>query len=336
MTPEPNYRPVLEAYPECFRGRRVQYLDGAGGFSGACFWRIECEAGTMCLRRWPIEHPAVDQLEFIQAVLWHVHQVGFDIAPLPVETLRLAGYVRHAGHLWELSPWAPGRADYECNPHPLKLVAAMAALADFHVAAEDFPLPHDPAVMAPGLMRRLHQLDQLNEGGLGEMAAAVRPGLWPDLEPRAQRLLAGARRVADDVHESLHRASRLLVPIQPCIRDIWHDHVLFTGREVTGLVDFGAMQPDNVATDVARLLGSLAGDDTVQWQRGLEAYESIRPLAAEERELVLAYDRSGVLLSGLNWLRWIYVEERQFDHRETILRRLDGFVQRLDHLAGVN
>lgn len=336
MIPEPDYRPVLAAYPACFHGRTVQYLDGAGGFSGACFWRLESDAGPLCLRRWPLEYPAPDQLEFIQAVLWHVRQSGFELSPLPVETLRHGGYVRHAGHLWDLSPWMPGRADYERSPHPLKLVAAMAALADFHVAAEDFPLPHEPAVVAPGMMRRLTQLDKLNDGGLGEVAAAIRPQIWPDLAPRAQRLVAGARRVADDVQESVHRASRLLVPIQPCIRDIWHDHVLFTGREVTGLIDFGALQPDNVATDVARLLGSLAGDHAQQWQLGLEAYESIRPLSAEERELVLAYDRSGVLLSGLNWLRWIYVEERQFDHHDAILRRLDGFLQRLDHLAGVN
>lgn len=45
--------------------------------------------------------------------------------------------------------------------------------------------------------------------------------------------------------------------LQPCIRDIWHDHVLFDGDRVTGLIDFGAMQIDTPATDIARLVGSL-------------------------------------------------------------------------------
>ena len=102
------------------------------------------------------------------------------------------------------------------------------------------------------------------------------------------------------------------LPLQPCIRDVWHDHVLFDGDTVTGLVDFGAMQIDTPATDVARLLGSLVGDDANGWQEGLTAYSAVRPLTEQESLAVVALDTAGTILAVCNWIRWIYVERRQF------------------------
>ena len=99
--------------------------------------------------------------------------------------------------------------------------------------------------------------------------------------------------------------------IRPCIRDVHREHVLFQDDRVTGIIDFGSMQPDNVSCDIARLLGSMAGDETELWRLGLTAYERLTPLTDPERLLVKAYDESGVLLSGLNWLKWVFLEDRQ-------------------------
>src|SRR5262245_36830825 len=118
MSAAAAYRPVIAAYPAPCQPREVEYLDAAGGFSGARFWRLATACGTLCLRCWPPEHPSQERLEFIQAILWRVQQEGFRLVPLPLETLRHAGYVRHDGHLWELTPWMPGRADYRTSPSP--------------------------------------------------------------------------------------------------------------------------------------------------------------------------------------------------------------------------
>ena len=62
--------------------------------------------------------------------------------------------------------------------------------------------------------------------------------------------------------------------MQPCLCDPWHDHVLFTGDQVSGVIDYGSVKEDHIAVDLARLLGSLVEDDENAWSIGLKAYQS--------------------------------------------------------------
>ena len=90
---------------------------------------------------------------------------------------------------------------------------------------------------------------------------------------------------------------------------------------VTGIVDFGAMRVESVAADLARLLGSLAGDDPQAWQARPGRYQQVRSLSDDELRLVTVFDRTTVLLGGLQWLEWIYLEGREFsDHRAVMAR----------------
>lgn len=45
------------------------------------------------------------------------------------------------------------------------------------------------------------------------------------------------------------------------------------------------------------------------------------------------FDASTVLLSGMNWLQWIYVEDRRFSQRAAVLSRLDVTIDRLEGLV---
>lgn len=328
-----DYRPVLANYPRECQPQNVEFLGNAGGYSGAQLWRLRTDRGVLGLRRWPSEHPSPDQLQFIQAVLWHVDQEQFHLVPVPLETRTHAGYVEHDGHLWELVPWIPGRANYHDAPSPAKLRAAMTALAEFHHAAESFPLPDLRRSISPGIEQRLERLRALKTGGVESLSRQIDPRDWPEMASRAFRCLELFPLVAGDVELTLMQATLLRVSLQPCIRDIWHDHMLFEGDHVSGLIDFGALKPEAVSADVARLLGSLVSDDANAWADGLDAYESIRPLTAPEAVLVTAFDRANVLLSAFNWLTWYYEERRQFDNRPGVLARLDHHIGRLTSLA---
>lgn len=328
-----EYQGVLASYPAECRPHKVEYLGTAGGFSGARFWRFTTPCGTLCLRRWPTEHPTVERLEFIQAVLWQVQQQGFGLVPLPIPAANRKGYVQHRGALWELTPWMPGKADFHQNPSPRRLAAALEALAGFHEAAAGFPLPVADVDVSPGIQQRVRQLAALAESELELINRSVSTSIWPEMVSRAQRLLALFPLAAGRVGTLLNEALQLKVPLSPCIRDIWHDHVLFTENQVSGLIDFGAMQAETVAADIARLLGSLVGDDPLGWEAGLAAYTNVRALTPHERTLITAFDQSTVLMSGLSWLRWVYVERRWFEYRDQILLRLDDIAARLEVLA---
>jgi len=333
MTAETAYRRVLLAYPADCQPRQAAFLGGAGGFSGALFWRLETDRGPLCLRAWPPEHPCRERLEFIQAVLWHASQEGFRRAPLPLETRTHAGYVCEAGRFWQLEAWLPGKADFHERPTPERLRAALRALAEFHLAAATFPLPERPPGAVPGIAERRDRLLGLSSDHLRQLSEAVVPGDWPALAWRAGQWLALAPRAIPRVRGCVARAAEFSAPLQPCIRDVWHDHVLFDGDRVTGLIDFGALRADHVAGDVARLLGSLAGDDRESWRQGLDAYSGLRPLEPDEIALVEAFDEANTLLAGLSWLEWIYLDGRQFSDRQAVVERLDAHLPRLATLA---
>ena len=328
---------VLAMYPDDCGSQRIESLVSVRGFSGARFWRLDSPRGKLCLRRWPSEHPSRGRLTFIHAVLDHVHTRRFITLPVPIRTSVGESCCSFDGHLWELTDWLPGAADYLATPSRAKLEAAMSALAHWHLAAADFPRAIRSPSPSPGIASRLRHLNQL-PGVLArlsidaEIKASKEPD-WSKLAALANRLIVGHFSVELAVHTKLESAASTRVSLQPCIRDIWSDHVLFEGNRVSGIVDFGAMRMETVAGDVARLLGSLAGDDLLAWQQGLAAYQAIRPLSDDEAALVPVFDESTMLLSGFNWLEWIIIAQRQFENPAEVIRRLTTIVSRLEILS---
>ena len=341
----PTLDEILRQYPPDVRPTRIEPLGSAGGLSGAQFWRITAARGTLIFRRWPIEHPAPDQLRFIHAVLDHAARNGIAFIPRPLRTTAGESFVNYAGHLWELTPWLPGAADYERAPSRKKLHAALEALARFHVATANFPRQAAPGFAggSNAVTRHLARLHELSSGGLIDLSRSITDTTWPDLAPLARQFVAELPRVVPRAIAQLEPLANAPLPLQPCIRDIWHDHVLFTGDTVTGIIDFGSVDIDTPATDIARLLGSLASCTPLPfreglwegssprintWDEGLAAYSAIRPLSADESRAARALDTSGTILAGCNWIRWIYIDGRQFENREQVINRFRKIVRR--------
>jgi homoserine kinase type II len=325
-------RAVLDAYPETRTATDCTPLGSAGGFSGARLWRVAAPAGEFCLRRWPAEHPDEERLQFIHSVLTTVYKRGVREVAAPLETIGGPTWVRHHGSLWELTRWMPGRADFHNDSRVEKLRMALAWLARFHLAAA----PAKPNVgPSPGIAQRRELLQQLLGGEAAEIAKLLPTRDWPEFANRGARVLATFEKRATAVERLLAQSQEFLCPLQPCIRDVWHDHILFEGDRVTGVVDFGAMRRECVAGDIARLLGSLIADDAQLRGIGLEAYCEVRPLTEGERRLLPAFDASEVLLSGMSWLRWICLERRRFDRPDRVLGRLDQVLSRLERPSSI-
>ena len=325
-----NPADILSRYPPEFSPRATKSLGAAGGFSGSALWRIQSAAGEYCLKRWPAGY-STDRLQYIHRVLHHVSREALEYLPIPVWSRTGASVVQSAGWCWDLLPWMPGQADFRHRPSRRRLENACRALARFHVATSTFETKLADSV-SPGLQQRHEWLNGLQRGGMATLRSAVEASSDSDLSRRAKNLLRLFVCGASAIEEELVRAAYREVPLQPCLRDIWHDHVLFTDEAVTGMVDFGALRVESVAGDIARLLGSCAHDDEQMWRFGLEAYADVRRLNADELSLCSVFDRSATLLSGVQWLQWIYVDNRHFDNWREIYRRLDETSQRLAHL----
>ena len=323
---------VLQGYPPEFRPINLRPYSGTGGFSGAQIWRLNTPSSDLCLRRWPREHPSRERLQFIHSVLDHASHRGYQLAAVPIRRIDASTFVLVDGSLWELTRWLPGSPDFRPARLLEKLQAALQTLAEFHLATEGFPGAACISV-SPTVLERQGFLAELIRGRAEQIACHIRASVWPELEQGARsivRLFAGA---APSIALQLAEASRLETRLQPCIRDVHDEHVLFDGNRVTGLIDFGAMRIDSVAADIARLLGSMAVDDADAWSLGLAAYEAVRPLSERERSLVIAFDRSSVLMSGVNWLNWIYVQGRQFADTRAVSARIEEILERLEHLT---
>lgn len=304
---------------------RMESLANAGGWSGSKLWRVQAGGRLLCLRRWPLIHPTAERLQLIHGVLAEVAKfLPLVASPLPAQGK--STFVSQAGHLWELTEWRPGVADYHAHPHRSRLQAAIQTLARFHLLSRRL---ENRSGAAPALTDRVRLLGIAKSGGLKLLEGPVAEPLNQQLDERAPRLLS-ALRIAVFRSQAASRLARIEpLPLQPAIRDIHHDHVLFTRNEVTGLIDFGALRIDTPLADIARLVGSLVGDDLESRQFAFDAYSELNPLSDANRALINDLDEAGLIISGINWLNWLYVERRDMGPIDPIAQRLDDLLGRL-------
>ncbi len=320
---------------------RMESLGVSGGLSGAVIWRVSRRDEQLCLRRWPKAHPTLQGLLAIHGLLRHVATAGIKVVPVPLPTRRGETYFVNEDHLWELTPWMPGEASFAREPNSVKLSAAVQTLAEFHQAAQGFDYEGEAAcqTVSPGLGERFAMIQSLRHGGLERLWRAARAAEANDLREVACDLLEGIGRSLDAVASYLERIVEVPLPLQWCLRDVRHDHVLFTGETVSGLLDFGAVAVDSVAGDLARLLGSTVNDHAEGWRAGVEAYHQYRQLNGgrqlneAERLAIVGFDEGGTICSAANWVRWLFVEGRSFPQIHALHAQLVWLRDRLQALA---
>jgi Ser/Thr protein kinase RdoA (MazF antagonist) len=333
-------RQILRGYPDSHHPRQLTSLASAGGFSGATLWRVAAAQGEFCLRAMPGTTVNPARLRGLHRLLAHVHAAGVTQVAVPVFRTDGATFADHDGRIWQLEPWMPGQADFANDPTPERLESAMRTLARWHAAARAFvpsreELPWFQVVRcapSPGIIERQNLLARYDTSWRLRVGEALARDNWAEFATVARRVLDSLERLAPRLAEDLALGSKVQVPLQPCLRDVWHDHVLYTGDEVTGLIDAHACRCESVAADLARLLGSLVGDDVPARDLALAAYDAVRPLSLAERGLFEILDRTAIPLSGCTWLERRYFEPFPFERPAAIVKRLEAIVRRAELL----
>lgn len=319
-----DLRRVLSAYPPVVANARWVPLGSAGGFSGASVWHgLTAKSYDLCLKVHGQGAEAARLERVLHRWMFAARTAGLDFVPRVEFTSDGRTVIEADGRVWDAIEWMPGAADFLANPTDARLVAAVEALARLHEAwgriEVNAPRP------CPAVERRWAALQTWQD----LIAAGWRPRPAAD-DPIAAHALAAWDRLPALVPPALAAlvpSRTVSVPVQPCLCDVWHDHVLFLGDRVTGLIDYGAAKVDHVAVDLARLLGSFVPGEAERMALALRAYQEIRPLP--QPELVDVLDRTGVVVAVTNWLRWLYHDGRQYPDRAVVASRLGDLVRRL-------
>jgi homoserine kinase type II len=217
----------------------------------------------------------------------------------------------------EVVAWMPGAADFHTSPTPAKLTAACTALAEMHRvwhAVERHTTP------CPAVHRRLKLLTEWER---------FRPA-FDRFDAEARTLLRSAAELVNarlpDCRRSLAGWSATPVVVFPCLCDVWHDHVLFTGDRVSGVIDYSAMKVDSPAVDLARMLADLVGPRSKRLADGLAAYHAVSPPVPVSDELMQVLADTGVVCGVANWVM-------RLAGRATLPARVQSRLQKLLHSA---
>jgi Ser/Thr protein kinase RdoA (MazF antagonist) len=332
MAPLPT---VLSEFPALGARRADEFAVMYRGFSGAHVCAIVTVTGQYAVRRWPAGWSAA-RLVGLHRLLAVLSEQGLDFISIPIRSRAGGTLVTVDGSLWQVEPWLPGLPESTFGEG--RLASTMRALAQWHLAAARFdPAPEHAAWFSrhaarasPAVIERRERLQALNATTIRQWAIAAEVGAPPELRDCLRRMADLVLRDAARIQWELESAMRCSVPVQPVLRDVWRDHILFTGDEVTGIVDPSACRSESVAADLARLLGSMLGDDAARWNLALAAYEQLRPLSPDERALIPILDRSGVLLSAATWLEWLGPARRVSPDDARVLPRVRELTARLE------
>lgn len=332
---------IQQHYQHVVNHTRCQIQSVSGGFSGANVFQVNDASISYCLRRWPIRQTHLPRVLAIHQLLSIAHRSGIDVVPVPLPAITGSTLVDYEGAYWQLEPWMPGLAEYFSAPTDERVRSAMSHLAKFHNAVRNWRPPvgasqwFQPADLAPSptIVSRIRMIEDY-EGLFAGIVAELALESDERFKELGSRIVSDFCIAKDSVLKDLQDVVSIPVPNQPCIRDVWHDHLLFTDNTLTGIVDFGAMATDSVTCDLSRMLGSVFGDDRLAWQRGISHYEVVRPLTESEHRLLKPLDRSSVLLSGMTWLKRRYILRNTPDDLSAICKRMESIAERLTVLAG--
>lgn len=291
------------------------------GLSGSDVWRLTSEAGDWAIRRWPAGYPE-DRLNWVHQILGGLPN-SLPV-PIPLRTNIRQSYVPRGESLWNVEPWMPGAANFWHEPSEKKLAAAVRALADFHSTVKRWS---SGPRLVPAIADRIDALNQ-HADSLRNYTSAI-GGFTGELVEICRETLAAATSQVRRWQRALSEVAGAKSILIPCIRDLWHDHVLYTEDRVTGLIDFGSMRLDSIATDIARLVGSLVGSDERLWRVAMDVYRSAGQLLDDDAGLIGVIDGSSQCIAGLNWVRWLFVEKRRFENQTLVCDRLKRILHRL-------
>ncbi|MCE9568109.1 MAG: phosphotransferase [Planctomycetes bacterium] len=311
---------VLARYSPALAGLR--WASVSGGFSGADVWRGDDPAAVpvFAMKAWPAKVTRT-QLKTIHVWMGQVAHLAF--VPTVLRTADGDDLVSHSERIWDVTRWMPGVP--VANPSVAELEMAFVAVASLHRA-----WPVERIDVCPGVLNRLGLVNDFRTRLAGESNPRSLGSEPLDLLVRRAWSVIASR--VEWAEQLLQPWKTVSFPLQPCIRDLRADHVLFSQGKIGGIVDYGAMLIDHPAVDLARLLGDLGITTEVPVSAALRAYRNVTSLHVPNN-FVRILEQTGAVCSAVNWLIRLLVERQIHADERAVLSRLSGLVDRIERFA---
>ncbi len=335
-------RRIIGLYGPTFQSEQSLLEPVSPGFSGALVYRFSPGARKYALRIWPVFERSIPKLEALTRLLEDLHQQGITyVSPAVRKEDGTVATISSTGRMIHIEPWLPGQPSTEISSSEKKMENMMLALARLHLAAANHtPRQEHSSWLRPAhvgqsasLKHRLKKMEHHLKAGI-RVEFAGRP-LSEQSRNFQQRLQSVFRTQAVSHWEELKSASRQCVSLQPVFKDLWREHVLFTGDEVTGMIDPAAFSCDSVLTDLTRLLGSVAGNDWSKWNEAIAIYRTVRPLDQTECRMITVFDQSNLLLSAIGCFdKYMNIppdaDQSSLQQKNRLSSRLEEYLNRLE------
>lgn len=319
----------------------VSVHEQTGGLSGAKVWRIESSRGTFALRQYPVEFPTQERLQGLHGFLKEVQVRGCTLLPCPVATREGPTWIKHDARHWEMLTWVHGEPLLESAPCRELLITSVKALARLHTVTAQFPISqlvkHGEILVGVGqgllyrenLALRWQKHDATKVDQLLEQKS-----FSPTLRRIFQLQQAAVSQHFDKLQKLFQQTVQSCDRLIPVLRDVQPAHVIFNDKEVAGFIDVTAARVDSAMGDLARLLHRWRYAEPEWYADALAAYHTIRPLENDERVVLDAYDFSSRLLTGVQWLRWVVLEEREFANQVLVEQHWERIERDLGRMLG--
>lgn len=254
-------------------GKLVALRGIEGGIENTNYF-LTCEQGEYVLTLF--ERLTAEQLPFYLHLMKHLAHAGI---PVPDPQADKYGEILHqvAGKPAALATKLRGKS--QLAPQEAHCAAVGAMLARMHLAG------------------RSYERQQPNLRGLPWWNETV-PVVLPHIGAEEAALLQSELAYQNHVAASSGYAA---LPRGPVHADLFRDNVMFDGEELTGFFDFYFAGVDTFLFDLAVCLNDWCIDlptgahAPLRAQAMLNAYQSVRPLTADERTLLPAMLRAGAL-----------------------------------------
>lgn len=310
-----------------------QWLDGAhiqsirGGLSSSKVWRVQPAQGhPCCLKAWPddaIDSARLSDLHRFMAAL--NARLSFTPRILAPAISSTPCFVQHSGYYWELSTWLAGRPLRPDEAHLAHGESAVRAIIQLHLTSRSW---FTAVGSSPSVATRLESLGEYYRR-LSNLRRTVSVVPVP-INRLSQQTLLHFENSAIALIEKLEHL-RNSVELLWVVRDLHREHMLFEETEVTGVIDFGAARLDEPIIDLVRLLGSLWPLNRDMRYHLLDCYSNLSGQADLQVRLP-TLDHASTLLSAMQWMQWLAIEQRSFaTEHPRLLERWQQLNQRLDY-----